>query len=112
MEVVYNMQIFDLPKQVDHWISRCHKCGAVSELVLPILCGECGTPMVRVIAAHTSGDLGSSKMITKVLKPKEFTAFMLVVAWRGILGTAKAEDSLLDLNQRLLDFLIEEGILG
>lgn len=30
----------------DHWISRCPACGALSELPLPTLCGECGVAMV------------------------------------------------------------------
>ena len=51
-------------------------------------------------------------LITKVLKPEEFNAVKLVEAERGIMGTARAEDTLLDLNERLLDFLVEEGILG
>ena len=51
-------------------------------------------------------------LITKVLKPEELNAVKLVEAWRGVMGTAEAGVSLLDLNERVLDFLVEEGILG
>jgi hypothetical protein len=50
--------------------------------------------------------------ITKVLKPEELNAVRLVQVAVSIVKTSRADDSLLDLTERILDALVAEGILG
>jgi hypothetical protein len=50
--------------------------------------------------------------ITRVLKPKEINSRHLVYLACRIIATSRADETLLDLVERLLDLLVEEGIVG
>jgi hypothetical protein len=51
-------------------------------------------------------------IVTRILKPEMLNAVTLVRIWLQVLGQARSKDSLLDLNQRVLDQLVAEGILA